>query len=385
MRKEDFTAAATGQLVPSLEGQLAFVPDPLPPRAYAMDPHSIHLLAEASGALGKLSGIGSMLPNPHLLINPFQRREALMSSRIEGTTTGMEQLVLFEAQVSDSAGDADTREVFNYIAAMNYGLQRLGEIPVSLRFIREVHEVLLQGVRGHDKRPGEFRHVQNRIARSRSRMEDSRYVPPPVNEMKQALSDFERYIHQGNDLPFLVRLALIHYQFEAIHPFMDGNGRIGRLLITLLLCEHGLLSQPLLYLSDYFVRHDDEYRDHLLRISQAGTWSEWIEFFLTGVIEQARDAVDRADRLISLREAYRSDLQRERASANLLRLIDHLFAYPAVTNSEAARVLGMTYRGASKQIQRLEEQGIVVEVTGNERNRVYLASDIVEIVNVPPG
>ncbi len=273
MRKEDFTAKASGRLVSTLEGHLAFVPDPLPPTNFSLDQKSIHLLAEASGALGKLSGIGSMLPNPDLLINPFQRREALMSSRIEGTTTGMEQLLLFEAQPTAGENELDTREVLNYISAMHFGLLRLQQLPVSLRLIRAVHEKLLQGVRGHDQRPGEFRHIQNHIARPHSTMDESRYMPPPVQEMHASLSDFERYIHESNDLPFLIRLALIHYQFEAIHPFMDGNGRIGRLLITLLLCERGYLPQPLLYLSDYFERHDDEYRDHLLGVSKAGTWS----------------------------------------------------------------------------------------------------------------
>lgn len=384
MRREDFTAEAPGRLVDTIEGYLAFVPDPLPPPQLHLGSRSINLLSDADRALGELAGVGRMLPNPHLLISPFQRREALLSSRIEGTTTGLEQLLLFEARAADRHGALDASEVVNYIRAAEYGLTRLRELPISLRLIREVHRRLLQGVRGEDKRPGEFRHVQNRIGRPNDTMEQTRFVPPPVQPMEIALADLERYIHAPSELPFLVQLALIHYQFEAIHPVMDGNGRIGRLLMTLLLCDRGYLPQPLLYLSDYLERHSDAYRDHLLRISQAGTWLDWIDFFLLGITEQARDAVRRSEQLLQLREAYRGDLQASNASASLLRLVDLLFERPAVTIGDAATALAVTHRSARLSIQKLERIGIVTEVTGKERNRVYLATGVVDIVDVAP-
>lgn len=291
-----------------------------------------------------------------------------------------QQLLLFEAMPSSEPATPDVREVANYVHALEYGLARLKKLPVSLRLIREIHKILLHGVRGSDQRPGEFRKRQNYIGKRGDPIEKARFVPPPVSEMERALHEFERYLHKQSDLPFLVQLAFIHYQFEAIHPFLDGNGRIGRLLISLLLCERGYLPQPLLYLSAYFERHRDVYLDHLLDISRSGAWNSWVRFFLQGVAEQAGEASRRAERLQELREAYRKRMESERASALLPRLVDELFASPVLTIPMAAKRLGVTYRSARLNMLKLAGAGIVQEHSGQKRNRVYIAQEIISII-----
>lgn len=241
--------------------------------------------------MGELSGMGRRLPNPHLLIGPFLHREAILSSRIEGTHATAKELVLFEA-MPQSLSTPDVKEVANYVQAMKYGLARLKELPVCLRLIKELHEILLKGVRGDQHRPGEFRDEQNLIGEQGQSPAQARFVPPPHKDMIEALYALEKYMATPTDIPVLIQLALIHYQFETIHPFMDGNGRIGRLLTTLLLCERGCLPDPLLYLSAYFERNRDAYMDALLLVSQRGSWEDWIIFFLRGVLEQAKDARD---------------------------------------------------------------------------------------------
>lgn len=322
-----------------------------------------------------------MLPNPHLLIGPFMRREAILSSRIEGTYASEEELLLFEAAPQRPPKTPDVKEVANYVGALEYGLARLEALPVCLRLIREVHARLLEGVHGTDRRPGEFRTSQNYIGRPGQPIAEARYVPPPVNEMMIALDQFEKYLHTNNDLPPLVKLALVHYQFEAIHPFVDGNGRIGRLLITLLLCERQLLPKPLLYLSAYFDKNRDAYVDHLLRISQAGTWEDWILFFLTGVAEQGRDAIEKSQKLLQLRQEYRDSLQTARTSALLLQLVDELFSRLILTTRGAERLLNVTYTSAQSNIKKLVDAGILRELTGQKRNRVYCSPDILRIIS----
>lgn len=379
MQQADFSEHAPGRFVQSPEGYCTFVPHPLPPK-FEFDLQTIRLLSEANRGLGELAGVGQTLPNPHLVIGPFLRREAIFSSRIEGTTATAEELLLFEALPTEEPRTPDAREVANYVKALEYGLQRLKNLPVSLRLIRELHGVLLKGVRGQDRNPGEFRRSQNIIGQRGQRIELARYVPPPVPEMQQGLDEFERFLHTPSDLPFLVQLALIHYQFEAIHPFMDGNGRIGRLLITLLLCERGLLKEPLLYLSAYFDRYRDAYVDHLLHVSQAATWTDWIQFFLQGVAEQSEDAVRRSQKLLALWQNYRGRFQTARSSALLLKLVDALFAYPATWIARARKQLGVTHRSAQLNVEKLVAAGILAERTGRQRNRVYLAPEILAII-----
>jgi Fic family protein len=383
MRREDFTADAPGRLVVAPEGHLAYVPDPLPPQ-FALELSTVNLLADAERALGELKGVGQRLPNPHLLINPFLRREAVLSSRIEGTTTGLQQLLLFETAPSDEPGDSDVREVANYVAALELGFSLLEKLPVSLRLIREVHERLMQDVRGQEQRPGEFRHIPNLIGHRGAIPDTARFVPPPVKEMHAALHDLERYIgERRDDLPFLIQLALVHYQFEVIHPFMDGNGRVGRLLIALQLRERAYLPQPLLYLSAYFEYHRDAYRDHLLAVSRSGMWTEWIDFFLQGVAEQSTDTVQRSYQLLDLLQRYQSWALSTTRSANLARLVELVLVRPVISISNVEEWLGVTQPGASRLVQQLVDRGILEEVTGRQRNRRFAALEILEILDAP--
>ena len=377
----DFTPDSPGQLIRASEGYWAFVPDPLPP-PLQFDLAAINLLVDAQGALSELSGLGRGLPNPHLLVGPFMRREAVLSSRIEGTVTRVDQLMRFEVEPSIETQTPDLREVLNYVRALEYGLDRLPTLPMSLRLIREIHGQLLRGVRGRQRRPGEFRDVQNAVGtRADQSYAEARYVPPPVPHMRSALSDFENFLVRSSDLPLLIELALIHYQFEAIHPFMDGNGRIGRLLMSIVLCDQGALPSPLLYLSAFFDRHREAYVDHLLAVSQRGSWLDWIGFFLQGVAEQARSAGELSTRLLDLREDYRTRVQAARRSALPLRLIDDLFASPYLTVPIAAGRLNVTQRSASLNISKLVDLGIVVEITGRQRYRVFEAFEVVQMLS----
>lgn len=292
----------------------------------------------------------------------------------------MSDLVLFEAYPESTPRVPDVLEVANYVKALDYGLARQTTLPMSKKLIREMHRLLLEGVRGQERTPGEFRSDQNWIGSDGGKRRDAIFVPPPPDQLEQCLDSFERYLHEPSTIPPLIRLALIHYQFEAIHPFNDGNGRIGRLLITLLLCMEGILPQPLLYLSAFFEKNRQAYYDGLLGVSQRGAWEEWITFFLRGVAEQSMDAVDRGHRLIQLRQQYHAAIQTARSSALLTRLIDALFDRPAVTVSSARNILGITSPAAQRNIDRLVTEGILHEATGRARNRIWIARDIGDIV-----
>lgn len=381
MRREDFTAHAPGVIIQSTLGYDAFVPHRLPPELPLNWP-LVRALSDADRAVSELAGVARNLPNPHLLINPFLRREAVLSSRIEGTLASLSDLFVFEASARSDAPQSDVEEVVNYIHALEHGLFSIRQgRQISLALLKEMHEMLLQQVRGQDKSPGRFRTKQNWIAEGSRRLENARFVPPPVPQMRDALDALEAYIHSSSDLPPLVRLALIHYQFEAIHPFEDGNGRIGRLLITLLLCAEGLLPEPLLYLSAYFERHRDEYVDRLLGVSQKNAWGDWMAFFLVGVAEQGRDGVRRAGRLMALRETYRRRLQAARASALTLQLTDELFAYPALSIAQIAARLQVTRRAVDQSLNKLLTEEIIVESTGRQRNRIFVAPAIIQSID----
>jgi len=367
----------SGRLVTTAGGAAAFVPSPLPPKLTVSWELS-DALARAQGSVGHLRGIGRVLPNPHLLIHPFARREAVLSSRIEGTQASLGDLLLFE--IGSSAYERnDVHEVANYVGALEYGFGRLQELPVSLRLIRELHAKLLTGVRGESGDPGEFRSVQNWIGKPGTKIADATYVPPPVAEMDVALDAFEKFLHAESHLPALIRLALVHYQFEAIHPFLDGNGRVGRLLITLLLHTEKLLDQPLLYLSAFFERNRDEYYERLLAVSTQGAWSEWIDYFLRAVHEQAVDAVNRANDLLALRDQYANRMTAARQSTLLLAMIDRLFQSPAVTIASAARDLGVTYASAKQNVEKLVAAGIL-EPLSTTRNKAYMAREILALI-----
>jgi Fic family protein len=389
MEPAQFSDSAPGRLVRSRHEGIehwAFVPNPLPP-ALEVDPALAGAVAGAHGALGELKGLGRMLLNPHLLIRPFVRREAVLSSRIEGTQASLGDVYVYEAGqlalpgISTGAPASDIQEVINYVHALDYGLQRVETLPVSRRFISELHRLLLTGVRGERARPGEFRHRQNWIGPPECSVDQATYVPPPVPEMDAALDAFERYVHATDVYPPLIRLAFIHYQFEAIHPFIDGNGRIGRLLMSLLLVHWDLLTLPLLYLSAFFERHRDRYLDLLRAVSERGAWREWVAFFLQGVEEQARDAADRVARLQDLQRDWRDRVTRKRSSPLLPRLVDSLFEAPIVTIPDAQKRLGdVNYRTAQLNIEKLVEEGILRSAGNPRYGRSFVADQVLRVV-----
>jgi Fic family protein len=362
----------------------AFYPEPLEPELM-WTAELVSALSKADSALGELRGLGHNLVNPHLLITPFVRREAVLSSEIEGTQASISDLYAYEAnQLQLFEYPKDVKEVSNYVKALEYGLERLKSLPISLRLFRELYQQLMEGMRGEILAPGEFRHSQNWIGPPGCLLTDAIFVPPPPDEMLKALGDLETYLHTPSQLPSLVRLGLIHYQFEMIHPFLDGNGRVGRLLITLLLCNWGLLPQPLLYLSAYLHRHRDEYYSHLLAVSQRGEWSEWLIYFLQGVYTQCKDSISRSRRLLNLRKQYREQFQNQRAAARLLQVIDVLFARPVITiNSLSGSIEDINYQSAYRYVNFLVDKGILSCISSNARNRIYQADDILDAITSP--
>jgi Fic family protein len=388
---EQFKRSPSGRLAKSGTGREAywsFVPNPLPPEL-GYDPGFVASLSEADRALGELAGLGRMLENPHLLIRPFLRREAVASSRIEGTESDLADLYVYEAGQRQLPGfgtsppESDVREVLNYVHALEYGLARLHELPVSLRSIRELHKRLLAGVRGREARVGEFRRAPNWIGPPGSTIRDATYVPPPAPEMRQCLDGLEKYVHAEPSDPPLVRLALIHYQFEAIHPFLDGNGRIGRLMISLLAVHWNLLPLPLLYMSPFLERHRQEYYEGLLAVSARGAWEAWVRFFLRGVAEQCRDGAVRARRLQDLRGEWRRSFQEARSSGLVLTLIDSLFHTPVLSVRQAQDMLGVTHRAARRNIAKLVEAGILTELGQRARGKLFLAEAVWDALRLP--
>lgn len=360
-----------GRFIRQVEGYTAFEPAPLPPDP-PVDPGQIQtLLSHADLALGRLDGVTSTLPNPDLFVAMYVRQEAVLSSQIEGTQASLTDVLRFEAGDEDEPRAADVEEVVNYVAAMNHGLQRLSELPLSLRLVREIHERLMRGVRGHERRPGEFRAFQNWIGPVGCTLRNASFVPPPPHTMHEALGQLEHFLHDEH-LPPLVHAALAHAQFETIHPFLDGNGRVGRLLVTFLLCHRRILSKPLLYLSHYLKRHRQEYYDRLQAVRTDGRWEEWIGFFLQGVGEVATEATETAKKILTLRQEHTALLAGEgRMSGNLLHALDFLFERPLLTPRHLERQLDVTFPTASKIIGRMESLGILDEITGHKRNRQF--------------
>ncbi len=379
MDPSEFQAPEAGRVIRTPTGYFAFVPAPLPPRL-TYDEALVLALSQADAALGELSGLGRQLPNADLLIAPYVRREAVLSSRIEGTRTVLAELLRDEAS-SGRAADDDVREVRNYVRALQHGLARLRHLPLSLRLVREIHERLMRGARGDRATPGEFCRSQNWIGPAGSTLETAPYVPPPPAEMNEALHRWELFLHDRGSIPELVQCALMHEQFEAIHPFLDGNGRVGRLLVTLFLVERGRLGQPLLYLSDYLEAHRDEYYDRLQRVRAHGDWSGWIKYFLVGVRDTARKAVRQAGRLMDLRERLRRKLV---AKPRALLLLDELFKNPYVDVARARKALGVTHPTAQQAIRVLEDADVLKEATGRRWGRLFLARPILEAIEDAP-
>ncbi len=375
MNPDDFHAPEAGRLVRVAGSAFAFVPSPAPP-TILFDHDLVNRLSHADALLGELSGLGRQLPNPHLLIAPYTRREAVLSSRIEGTRTTLSELLLDELGVLPQPA-AEVREVRNYVAALEHGIERLKTLPLSLRLVQELHAKLLDQVRGGQATPGEFRRTQNWIGPPGSTLETAAYVPPPVPEMMEALGEWELYLHRRGELPDLVQCALIHEQFEAIHPFLDGNGRIGRLLITLFLLERGRLSQPLLYISSYLEPHRAEYYAALQRVRTEGDWAGWVRLFLTAVGQSAERACRQARLLLDLRDRYR-ELVRGKVKA--MALLDELFASPYITVTRAAEALKVSYPTARTAVKTLVAAGLLAEAGEGTWRRVYVARPILEVL-----
>jgi Fic family protein len=376
MKPSDFRSRETGQVILTQQGYYAFIPAPLPPKLNWTLP-LVSALSEAERDLSRLATLTGSFPFPRLLLQAFIRREAVLSSRIEGTRATLAELYTYEsAQLSFLEAHDDVREVHNYVAALEYGLERLKRFPMSLRFIREIHKKLMQGVRGGNLTPGEFRRTQNWIGAAGSTLTTATYVPSLVGEMSLALADLEKFIHTSIDIPILARAAMVHYQFETIHPFLDGNGRIGRVLMALLLAEWQILPQPLLNLSVYFERYRQEYYDNLLAVSQRGDWEAWLRFFLRGVSAQAQDSATRMERLETIRARYQSIVNSERNSERMGAVVDFLFGRPIFNAKQLSESMDMPFKTARQYIEKLVQSGIVREVTGYARNQVYRADEI---------
>lgn len=361
-------------------GYRYFVPRPLPPADLELTPEFLAELSAADRALARLDGAASVLPNPDLFVFMYVRREAVLSSQIEGTQASLNDVLEAEAEIERGERRVPVEEVIRYIDALNHGIRRLETLPVSLRLVRELHKVLMQGVRGGEpsRTPGEFRRTQNWIGGTSP--STARFVPPPPEELKDALGDWERYVHADARLPDLVHTALLHAQFETIHPFLDGNGRIGRLLISVLLHQRGILQRPLLYLSIFLKEHRDLYYDRLQAIRDKGEWEEWLRFFVEGVREVATEAYQTASRILALRERDRarlSELGRRAGTAH--QLLDFLFQQPIITVKLATEVLDVTQPTAGSLVNALEEMGLLREITGQRRNRKFEYQEYLEL------
>ena len=376
MDPKNFSSPSSGTPILTQTGYWASLPATLPPVITWSLP-LVSALADAERDLSKLTTMAGSFPFPRLLIQPFVRREAVLSSRIEGTRATLTDLYAYEsAQLSFLEPGNDVREVYNYVRALEYGVERVKTLPVSLRLIREIHAKLMDGVRGGNLTPGEFRRSQNWIGSIGSTPSTAAYVPPPVDEMNTGLDQLEKFIHAGSEIPALVRAGLVHYQFEAIHPFLDGNGRIGRLLMILLFCEWNLLSQPLLNLSVYFERYRQEYYDLLLAVSKKGNWETWLRFFLRGVSAQANDSVVRLNRLQTMRTNYQAIADSERNRLRMKQVLDFLFMQPVLSVRQLQTFLNVSFPIAQRYVDRLVDASVLQEVTGQSRNRIFRANEI---------
>lgn len=376
----DIKQSVSGRVVRTLTGYNAFIPNPLPP-SFEWNTALVNSLSRADHILGKLSREGGKLLNPHLLIRPFITREAVLSSRIEGTQATLGEMLADEAGARVDRSSDDLQEIRNYIIALEHGLKRLQEFPLSVRLIKEIHEKLMQGVRGSHATPGEFRRSQNWIGSPGCTLTTAKYVPPTPDELMDTLGAFELFLHDRT-LPPLIHIALCHYQFEAIHPFLDGNGRVGRLLITLLLIEHKILPSPLLYLSAFFEATRDEYYRQLYNVSAQGAWHEWLSYFLNGVALQSLDALSRTERINDLINDWLI-LVGGSPHETLQNIIKHFVVNPFLTIKKISEDLGIAVTTAQRAVNKLESLGIVNQITKAKRDRVYCATQIFQILEEP--
>jgi Fic family protein len=361
-----------GYLMSQPEGYEAFVPKPLPPDpSLLLDPPMLALLEKAVAELGRLDGAAAVIPSPDFFVSMSVRREAVLSSQIEGTQSTLEDLLELELEGGRRDRPSDAFEIANYVQAMNLGLQRLETLPLSLRLIRDIHRDLLRDGRGSKATPGEFRRTQNWIGPGGATLKQATFIPPAPPDMKKALHDFETYLHADSGYPTLIDVGLVHAQFETIHPFLDGNGRVGRLLNIFLLVHRGILRKPLLYLSYYFKLHRTEYYDRLMAVRLKGDWEGWIQFFLRGVVQTAREATDTAERLFELREAHRALILEKNLGQNGQLLLSTLLQQPLVNINLVATVLGSTFPTASSLVSTFEDLGLLKEITGGKRSRIF--------------
>lgn len=363
-------------------GYTAFIPAALPPEPPIKVAGELQsLLSQADLALGRLDGSIHILPDQDLFVFMYLRKEAVLSSQIEGTQSSLHDLLTAEAKVFNPDRPNDVAEVVNYVRAMNYGLKRLSDLPVSARLIREIHASLLKGVRGSHLTPGQFRTSQNWIGPPGCTLDEAVYVPPPPDQVVEDISELERFIHSTTNLPLLLKIGLIHAHFETIHPLLDGNGRIGRLLITLLLCEQNVLQKPVLYLSYYLKQNRSRYYEELQSVRDNGTWERWLAFFLRGIVDVSGQATETTRRILSLRESHREMINEEfeRAAGNGQRVLDHLYEHPIVSVNNVKDLLGTTYASANTIVARLVDRGILHEFTGRLRNRRFMYKSYIDL------
>ncbi|MGE0040768.1 MAG: Fic family protein [Vicinamibacterales bacterium] len=362
------------------------MPAPLPPAPpVRLEGELQGLLSQADRALGRLDGSIQTLPHPDLFVAMYVRKEAVLSSQIEGTQSSLQDVLAAEARILSADRPDDVEEVINYVTAMNHGLARLETLPVSVRLIREIHQRLLDGVRGQHLTPGEPRTSQNWIGPGGCTLAEATFVPPPPHEVPRLLGELERFLHADSPLPLLIRIGLAHAQFETIHPFLDGNGRVGRLLITFLLCEKEVLVKPVLYLSHYFKRHRQRYYDLLQAVRDRGAWEEWLAFFLTGVYEVSQQATDTARRILSLRERHRQVITDGfgRAAGNGHRVLEHLYQHPIVAVPAIRDLIQTSYPAANNLVTQFVRHGVLHEMTGQKRNRRFVYRDYVDLFYDP--
>ena len=379
----------SGQYVRQLQGYRAFLPAPLPPAPpVQMDGELPALLSQADRVLGRLDGSIQTLPNPELFVLMYVRKEAVLSSLIEGTQSSLQDVLEAEARVLAPKRRESAGEVVNYIRAMYAGLARLDELPVSVRLIREIHRELLRGVRGSHPSltPGELRRSQNWIGPSGCTINEAVFVPPPPDLAPDALGKLEQFWHRDDDMPPLLKIGLVHAQFETIHPFLDGNGRIGRLLITFLLTEKEILQKPALYLSHYFRRHQQTYYDLLQSVRDTGDWESWLAFFLRGVNAVSIEATETSRRILDLREEHRAVVTERfgRAAGNGHRALDRLYERPIVSVSEIQEIIGQSYPAANDLVSRLVEANVLREITGQTRNRAFAYQSYINLFSDAP-
>jgi len=377
------TQTRSGEFAVQPGGHQAFIPKPLPPEpALEIDAEMQALLSKADRALGRLDGSIRTLPNPDLFIFMYVRKEAVLSSQIEGTQSSLNDILEVEAEIFDSERPRDVDEVLNYVRAMNYGLERLAELPLSNRLIREIHSTLLSGVRGGNAQPGELRKIQNWIGPQGCTLKEATFVPPPPQQLKAILGQFEKFLHDES-LPALLQIGMAHAQFETIHPFLDGNGRVGRLLIAFMLYQKEILETPVLYISHYFKKYRQQYYEQLQAVRENGSWEAWLKFFLQGIYEVSQEATQTSRKIVDLREAHRKLIAEHfgRVAGNAMQVLETLYQKPFIKVQDIKDLTQVSYPAANQLMNKFVAHGLLQEVTGQARNRQFRYGPYIDLFN----